>query len=259
MEPKPLVYLAGLIFLQYYIECYTPARFTPSPLQCFCNNLGVITNVTALLSMPTLHPNNTTNDNCDHYKAITKMLLKCSPLQSQLLPVKGHQDKDPKHQLTIPEQLNVDCDHQAKQYAQSTTKSNTALNNPAIPMAQSHLQIAPKIICGNVVWNLHCATSAPNIISTLNSNSNGPSKTLTMFTGRSSTQPSISFYQRTNNTLLSLSMTNPHFMPCQSTHTMDPHSVLPANASMKMLDISMNAWTQQEKHYSKLSSVHWHK
>jgi len=71
--------LAGLTFLQYYISCYTPERFTPSMLYCFCNNLGVITNITEMLTTPTLHLNDTTNDNHDIYKAIGKMLKQCSP------------------------------------------------------------------------------------------------------------------------------------------------------------------------------------
>jgi len=89
------------------------------------------------------------------------MLLKCSHLQLQLFHVKGHQDKEPKHQLTISEQLNVDCDCQAKQYAQSTTKLSTAHGNLAILAVQPHLQIASKIICRNIIQNLCHATSNP--------------------------------------------------------------------------------------------------
>jgi len=158
--------LAGLTFLQYYISCYAPEWFTPSPLHYFCNNIGVTTNVMALLSTPTLHPNDTTNDDHDLYKAIGKMLSQCSPLQLQLLHVKGHQDKDLKQRLTIPEQLNIDCDHWAKQYALSTTKSSTALGNPTIPVVQPHLQIAGKIICRNVICHLHHAMSFPLTVST---------------------------------------------------------------------------------------------
>jgi len=74
--------------------------------------------------------------------------------------VKGHQDKDPKRKLTLPEQLNIDCDHQAKLYAKSATQSSTALGNPAIPVAQPHLIIAGKLICRKVIPNLRQTTSA---------------------------------------------------------------------------------------------------
>jgi len=42
--------IAGLTFLQHYIKSYEPISFQATPLCCYCNNLGVITNVTALLT-----------------------------------------------------------------------------------------------------------------------------------------------------------------------------------------------------------------
>jgi len=86
--------------------------------------------------------------------------VQCSPLQIQLFHVKGHQDKDPKRKLTLPEQLNVTCDHNAKQYARSAKQSSTALGNPAIPAAQPHLVIAGKLICRKVIPTLRQTTSA---------------------------------------------------------------------------------------------------
>jgi len=92
--------------------------------------------------------------------AIREALSRCQPLQAQLFHVKGHQDKDPKRKLTLPEQLNIDCDHQAKLYALSATKSSTALGNPAIPAAQPHLIIAGKLVCRKMTPNLRHTTSA---------------------------------------------------------------------------------------------------
>jgi len=40
--------LAGLLFFSYYISCYHPNQYKGTSLQCFCDNLGVITNVTEL-------------------------------------------------------------------------------------------------------------------------------------------------------------------------------------------------------------------
>jgi len=42
--------LAGFLFLQHYIKSYNPLQFTNSPLTCFCDNAGVITNVTKLMN-----------------------------------------------------------------------------------------------------------------------------------------------------------------------------------------------------------------
>jgi len=42
--------LAGLLFIQHYIESYEPRQFNDSPLTCFCDNVGVITNVSELMT-----------------------------------------------------------------------------------------------------------------------------------------------------------------------------------------------------------------
>jgi len=94
------------------------------------------------------------------YIAIRDAISQCSPLQIQLFHVKGHQDKNPKRKLTLPEQLNVECDCLAKRYAHSATQSSTGFGNPAIPAAQLHLIIEGKLICRNVIPLLRTATSA---------------------------------------------------------------------------------------------------
>jgi len=152
--------LAALLFLQYYITSYGPEHFTDSPLKCYCDNAGIITNVTDLLSHKLNQPNDTTQDDRDVYMAIKATISLCSPLPIQLFHVKGHQDKDPKRKLTLPEQLNIECDRQAKQYAHSATQSSTALGNPAIPAAQPHLIIDGKLICRKMTQSLRHATSA---------------------------------------------------------------------------------------------------
>jgi len=45
--------IAGLTFLTFYITSYGHTQFDKSPLHCYCNNFGIITNVTKLL-MPTI-------------------------------------------------------------------------------------------------------------------------------------------------------------------------------------------------------------
>jgi len=152
--------LAGLLFIQRYIESYDPQQFNDSPLTCFCDNAGVITNVSELMTAIHRRPNATTNDDRDVYLAISDAIARCNPLQIQLSHVKGHQDKDPKRKLTLPEQLNIECDKQAKMYARSATQSSTALGNPAIPVTQPHLFIAGKLICRKVIPHLRQTTSA---------------------------------------------------------------------------------------------------
>jgi len=79
--------LASLTFLQYYISCYGHKSFIASPIQCFCNNMGVITNVTALIQPQLLQPNATVKNDHDVYLAICKIVKQCAPMQPQFLHV----------------------------------------------------------------------------------------------------------------------------------------------------------------------------
>jgi len=101
--------IAGLTFLRHYVASYEPTQFHASPLYCFCDNLGVVTNVNKLLSSTVKRPNDTTNDNWDVYMAISTLAQACHPLLPQFFHVKGHQDLDPCGQLTRTKKLNVDC------------------------------------------------------------------------------------------------------------------------------------------------------
>jgi len=71
--------IAGLTFLKYYLECYGHALFSESPLHCFCNNLGVITNVSKLLMPHILCPNDTTTDDWDIYMVLSTLAIQRSP------------------------------------------------------------------------------------------------------------------------------------------------------------------------------------
>jgi len=146
--------LTSLIFLRHYLASYGQEQFTTSKLDCFCNNIDVITNVDILLAPAKPKPNDTTSDDRDIYIAISTLVLQCSPLQPRFLHVKGHQDAQANRPLTIIEQHNVDCDSRTKSYTQTTTKTSTSYGNPAIPTAQPHLIIANKLICRNLTTML---------------------------------------------------------------------------------------------------------
>jgi len=82
--------------------------FPPTTIQCFCDNVGIITNLTALHSDAVICPNDTTNNDHDIYLAIDEAAHKCNNVTFQFLHVKGHQDKDPKHVvLLLEKQHNV--------------------------------------------------------------------------------------------------------------------------------------------------------
>jgi len=135
-----------MIFIQYYLSCYQTLPEATN-MKCFCNNLGVITNIMTLLTSKVNCPNNTTNDNCDLTRAIADIVRRCHPLEMQLLYVKGHQDAKANQPLTLEEQHNVECDRLAKEYVTNTTQISTNMTTLEFKATQPHLHIAGKVIC----------------------------------------------------------------------------------------------------------------
>jgi len=142
-------------------------------IQCFCNNLGVITNMSNLQNKTVKWPNNATNDNQEVYLAILQATQQYNPLQVSFTHVLGHQDKDPKQKLTTIEQFNVKCNWQAKQYVCATPLISTSISNPKNPNSippyqhqwENHL---PKISDGSTQCS--CNTSLFQLISVQNYN-----------------------------------------------------------------------------------------
>jgi len=79
----------------------------------------------------------------------------------QYFHVKGHQDKDPKHKLTLAEYYNVECNRAAKTYAQQSQVRSTTFGNPEFQSAQPHLIIGSKVICRRFLPSLREAASLP--------------------------------------------------------------------------------------------------
>jgi len=61
--------LAALTFFCSYIACYDPLP-DMTAIQCFCDNLGVITNIIDIQTSTILWPNDTMADDCDLLLAI---------------------------------------------------------------------------------------------------------------------------------------------------------------------------------------------
>jgi len=152
--------LAALTFLSYYTKCYA----SPIPVQtvpCYCDNSGVITNLTSMQQQDHQRPNDTTADDCDLYSAITAMAAKCQPVRIQYIHVKGHQDRHKDRPLTIPEIHNVECDQVAKQFVQASQMQSTMMPTPEFEAAQPHLIIAGKLVCRRVIPALRQAAATP--------------------------------------------------------------------------------------------------
>jgi len=138
--------LAALTFIQYYLSCYTPLP-DATTLTCFCDNLGVITNINTYRDDAIPRPNDATSDDRDLIIAISDIADKCQPLELQFQYVKGHQDTKADRPLTLPELHNVACDKLAKAYVKTTSYLSTSLATPEFEAAQPHLNVAGKTIC----------------------------------------------------------------------------------------------------------------
>jgi len=82
---------ATLTFFAYYLSCFDH----PVPeltIQCFCDNLGVITTLTEMQTNTITQPNDTLNNDRDILLAITAVATSCLPVSLQYNHVKGHQD-----------------------------------------------------------------------------------------------------------------------------------------------------------------------
>jgi len=152
--------LAATLFLSYYVTCYDEP-FPPATIKCFCDNSGVITNLCDLQSGQLTRPNDTTNDDRDIYMEIHTIATQSQALRFQYFHVKGHQDKDPKRQLTLAEHYNVECDREAKIYVQNSNLRSTSFGNPEFKSAQPHLIIGDKVICRRFLPSLREAASLP--------------------------------------------------------------------------------------------------
>jgi len=121
--------LAGLIFIQSYLEQYNTPKAEGTRLQCFCDNQGIISNINAMQDATMTCPNDATSDDYDLYHAICTTVKRCQPITITFWHVKGHQDRHQNRPLTHIEQLNVECDAKAKRYTTTTSRLSTAIGN----------------------------------------------------------------------------------------------------------------------------------
>jgi len=102
--------LAALLFFTHYIESFDSQDFQASPINCYCDNIGVITRTTERISATIARPNDMTANDSNVYMVLEHTIWQCSPATLTFLHVQGHQDQKANHPLTIVEQFNIDCD-----------------------------------------------------------------------------------------------------------------------------------------------------
>jgi len=146
--------------LQYYVSCYPPLQ-QKQMIACYCDNSGVITSLRSLQTPGPLRPNDTTSDDRDIYLAITETAKLGQNISFQYWHVKGHQDLDHNHQLTLEEQHNVDCDKLAGKFVRDHPQCSTDLATPVFETSAPHLILNGRVICRRVTTTMRHAAATP--------------------------------------------------------------------------------------------------
>ena len=72
--------LAAITFLASYISTFD-ITIPPTTVDCFCDNMGVITTLTNMKENTTVRPNDMTTDDRDIYLEITSAATRCQHLK----------------------------------------------------------------------------------------------------------------------------------------------------------------------------------
>jgi len=89
---KAFSLLAALLFLAHYIESYGKPDFQNASFNCFCDNIGVITQITKKINAPQMYPNDAIADDHDIYMVLASMIQQCALANLQFMHIQGHQD-----------------------------------------------------------------------------------------------------------------------------------------------------------------------
>jgi len=109
--------LTTLRFLGNYLMQYPNTYPTRPKFTIYCDNQGVLDRIHKLLEMEPIHSRTTTTDDYDIYAAIRAAVKDIKVISVRFVHIKGHQDKgNTRKQLSLPAQLNIECDHRATDY-----------------------------------------------------------------------------------------------------------------------------------------------
>jgi len=106
--------MATLLFLSFYISCYSCLQIPETIVECYCNNAGVISTLNDMQTNNIVWPNDTTGDDQDVFLEILSTVSGCTLLLFSFIHVLGRQDKDPTRKLTTVKQLNMECNKWSK-------------------------------------------------------------------------------------------------------------------------------------------------
>jgi len=142
--------LAGFAFLEhYFIQTQVTNDWTRATIRAYCDNLGLIEQITKMQTSQIPNPNGSTENDYNLHVKILQM-IKCLLLRVSLFHVKGHQDDDtPTDQLPYKAQLNIQCNEQACQNL-AMLLTNTK-PHPMLPATYPHLYINNQAIVRQIL------------------------------------------------------------------------------------------------------------
>jgi len=149
-----------MIFLEKYLVA-TQANPPPNcaPIKVYCDNLGVIQQVSYLQGRQIPNPNDTITNDYDLAQEIFTVIQRIqTPIT--LHHVKGHQDeKQPITELTHEAQLNITCDKKAREALENYPENLSP--HPTLPASYPHLKIKRQTIVRRYQEYLRKATQLP--------------------------------------------------------------------------------------------------
>jgi len=139
--------LTALLFLQHYLQHYPqPQAKHQSQLTVYCDNGGTIMQATKHSTMSKIYPNQTIVDDYNVYKEIASVVANLTQFSTRFIYVKGHQNKKTQNRpLTLPAQLNIECDECAARFLRHACRTRQ-YDNPALPQAYPHVKVDGKTI-----------------------------------------------------------------------------------------------------------------
>jgi len=134
-----------LQFLLQYISRFPLVLTTAHPIALYCDNKGILQRLTPKKYKDP--PKSKIIDDYDVVAEIQRTIKALQPLTIQLHHIKGHQDQKTSTQdLTLPAQLNIECDSRANHELPELQNYSVFLPHPLLPAAYPYLQVHNKLI-----------------------------------------------------------------------------------------------------------------
>ncbi len=155
--------LTALLFLMHYMDQFPLLQPTnPTPLTVYCDNGGTITKATEHSKMSEIFPNHTISDDYDVYHKIGQAVRRLKHFTMAFVHVKGHQNRrTTKIPLSLPVQLNIECDECATRFISSACCTRQ-VDNPELPHSYPHLKIHGRVIVREFTQALRHAAATPD-------------------------------------------------------------------------------------------------